>query len=242
MTKMCALVAAAGRGSRAGLPYPKTLFPIQGVPILVRIADLLAPYDVSPTVIASPEGVLPISECLTGSGISAHVVIQSEPRGMGDAVLCFEHSPAFDEADHILLIWGDVPFIQAQTIDAVVSAHFEHDNDFTFATRYVESAYTMVSRDALGQVTGVLETREMGMIEPQAGERDIGLFLFRKAPVWAALQADRADKWGATTGEHGFLYVIHVLASSGFRVEALTLATQLDLVSLNQVSDVAAYL
>ena len=38
MADIRALVAAAGRGTRAGLPYPKTLFPIQGKPILIRIA------------------------------------------------------------------------------------------------------------------------------------------------------------------------------------------------------------
>ena len=48
MAELSALVAAAGRGTRAGLPYPKTLFPVQGKPILVHIAELLAPYDAHP--------------------------------------------------------------------------------------------------------------------------------------------------------------------------------------------------
>ena len=34
----CALIAAAGRGTRAGLPYPKTLFEIQGKPQLMSPA------------------------------------------------------------------------------------------------------------------------------------------------------------------------------------------------------------
>jgi bifunctional UDP-N-acetylglucosamine pyrophosphorylase/glucosamine-1-phosphate N-acetyltransferase len=239
---ICALVAAAGRGSRSGLPYPKTLFPIQGKPILVRIAELLAPYDRQPTIIVSSDGKELITECLRSAGIYAHVVVQQEPRGMGDAVLQFERSPRFEAAEHVLLIWGDIPFIQPETLATLVDTHLKHDNDFTFATRNVDSAYTMVTRNAERQVTGVIETREHGVTQPQAGERDIGLFIFRKSLVLAALREAIEDKWGTSTGEHGFLYVIGHLVKRGLRAEALPIATELDLISLNSLRDVDAFL
>jgi bifunctional UDP-N-acetylglucosamine pyrophosphorylase/glucosamine-1-phosphate N-acetyltransferase len=242
MADIRALVAAAGRGTRAGLLYPKTLFPIQGKPILVRVAELLAPYDPHPTIIVSPDGQEPIRECLDAVGVAAHLVVQPEPRGMGDAVLRFEQSPAFANAEHVLLLWGDVPFIQPETVASVVDAHIQHNNDFTFATRLVDSAYTVVSRDGAGHVTGVVETREQGIAAPQAGERDIGLFIFRKAVVLDALREELSSKWGKSSGEHGFLYIIGHLAGQGLRVEALPVATELDLVSLNSLKDVAGFL
>lgn len=241
MAEIRALVAAAGRGARAGLPYPKTLFPIQGRPILLRIADLLAPYDAQPTVIVSPEGESPIRQCLEGAGVKANLVVQPEPRGMGDAVLRFEQSPAFSSADHVLLIWGDIPFIQPQTVAAIVSVHTQCSNDFTFATRVVDSAYTVVARDETGQVTGVIETREQGNTQPESGEREIGLFIFRKNMVLNALREELPGKWGKTTHEHGFLYVIAHLVARGLLVEALPVATELDLVSLNSIEDVSDY-
>jgi len=241
MNKICALVAAAGSGTRACLPYPKTLFQIQGKPILIRIAELLAPYDLNPTIIVSPNGQALIHECLNASGVVAHLVVQQEPRGMGDAVLRFDQSPAFANAEHVLLVWGDVPFIQPETLATVMKVHIKHDNDFTFATRQVDSAYTMVSRNTLGQVTGVVETREQGIFAPQAGERDIGLFVFRKAVVLDALREKLSNKWGKSTDEHGFLYVIGHLAARGLRVEALPVATELELVSLNSLKDVDDY-
>lgn len=242
MLEVRALVAAAGRGTRAGLPYPKTLFPIQGVPILVRIAQLLRPYDQSPTVIVSPEGKEVVARCLRDHAVTAELVIQSEPRGMGDAVLRFKDSPAFDTAKHVLLIWGDIPFVQPSTVEVLVTAHLQHQNDFTLATRTVEKAYTVVSRDQQGSVTGVCETREMGLSSPPGGERDIGLFIFRKQPVFDALQEDLPGKFGKATGEHGFLYVIEHLVRKGGRVEALPVASELDLVSLNSMTDIYEYL
>lgn len=242
MAEICALVAAAGRGTRAGLPYPKTLFPIQGTPILVRVAELLAPYDHHPTVIVSPNGLKPIQDCLDASGVAAHLIVQPEPRGMGAAVMRFDQSPAFANAEHVLLVWGDVPFIQPETIARLVDEHLGKGNDFTFVTRWVDSAYTIVSRDKAGQVTGVVETREQGIDKPQAGERDIGLFIFRKNLVLNALREELPDKWGRSTGEHGFLYVIGHLAARGFRVAALPIATKLDLISLNSLNDINDYI
>jgi bifunctional UDP-N-acetylglucosamine pyrophosphorylase/glucosamine-1-phosphate N-acetyltransferase len=161
---------------------------------------------------------------------------------MGDAVLCFAQSPAFGDAEHVLLIWGDVPFIQAETVARVVAAHKVDGNDFTFATRRVDSAYTVVLRDEAGQVTRVIETREEGIGRPQAGERDIGLFVFRKAVVQGMLSEELEGKWGKSTGEHGFLYVIGHLAARGYKVVALPVATEQDLVSLNSIKDLDEYL
>ena len=242
MADLCALIAAAGRGTRAGLPYPKTLFAIQGKPILVRIAELLVPYDSQPTVIVSPDGEAPIRQCFERYSMASHLVVQPEARGMGDAVLRLEQSPAFADSEHVLLIWGDVPFIQPETVAQVVETHRAQGNDFTFPTRMVDSAYTVVSRDAAGQVIRVIETREEGVGQPQAGERDIGLFVFRKTVVLDMLRRELAGKWGKSTGEHGFLYIIGHLAARGHKVVALPVATELDLVSLNSMKDLDAYL
>lgn len=242
MNKVKALVAAAGRGTRAGLPYPKTLFPIKGLPILVRIAQLLRPYDQNPTVIVSPDGKESIEHCIRDHYLNAQLVVQFEPLGMGDAVLRFKDSPDFEVAEHVLLIWGDIPFVQSSTLDTLVAAHLQHQNDFTFATRVVEDAYTVVSRDQHGAVLGVFETRELGVLSKSNAERDIGLFIFRKQLVFDVLQEDVPSKFGKTTGEHGFLYVVEHLVKKNYRVDALPVATELDLVSLNSLKDLHDYL
>jgi bifunctional UDP-N-acetylglucosamine pyrophosphorylase / glucosamine-1-phosphate N-acetyltransferase len=234
-------VAAAGRGSRSGLSYPKTLFPIQGKPILVRILELLTPYDDCPTVVVSPEGFKPVRETLFERGLSAHLVVQPKPCGMGDAALQHSRSPAFSDAEHVLLIWGDGPFIQPTTVAKLLAAHKAQNNDFTFATRYVEKAYTIVVRDDAGGVKRVLETREAGA-QPLPGERDVGLFVFRNAVVVDALREDLPGKHGALTGEHGFLYIIEILVSRGLRVAALPIASELDIVSFNRIDDIRAFL
>jgi len=237
MANFRVLIPAAGRGTRAGLPYPKTLYPVDGIPILHRLLSVLSIYDPIPTVIVSPQGESLIRDSLKQATFDAHLVIQPEPSGMGDAVLRFEHSPFANEAEHILLAWGDLAHLQAGTVSALVKSHIDGDNDFTFVTRLVERAYTQVQRNKAGQVLSVSETREQGVTDPQPGEREIGFFAFRKKSVFKMLRADVLGKFGSSTGEHGFLYVVEYLVRNGAKVEGLPIATELDLVSLNSISD-----
>ena len=241
MAKTCALIAAAGRGSRAGLPYPKTLFEVHGKPILIRVAEALLPHADSLVVIVSPEGAEPIRQALAEAAITAELVIQDEPRGMGHAVLASAAAAAVATAENLLLAWGDIPFFQPATVAAMVDAHCDLACDFTLASALTDSAYTIVSRDGQGTVTGVIETREAGL-EPTAGERDIGLFVFRREPTFDALRQDLPGKFGKGTGEHGFLYAIGHLAAAGYRVEAVPVATELDLVSLNRLGDLQGFI
>ncbi|MFT4911786.1 MAG: bifunctional UDP-N-acetylglucosamine pyrophosphorylase/glucosamine-1-phosphate N-acetyltransferase [Brevundimonas sp.] len=239
MSRCKALVVAAGAGTRAGLPYPKTLHPVQGRPILLRILDLLAPYDPEPTVVVSPSGRPLIEACLSGAGRRANLIEQDEPRGMGDAVLRFDTAPGASEVDRLILIWGDLPFIQPETLAATVLAA-EGGATLAFPTRCVDRAYTRVTRDPAGRVTDLVETREAGL-EPTVGERDIGVFVFDKAPVFDLLRQPLPDRLGGRGLEHGFLYVVRHLSAAGLPVEALPVATDLDLISLNQLSDLDGF-
>ena len=55
------------------------------------------------------------------------------------------------------------------------------------------------------------------------------------------LSEELPNKWGKSTDEHGFLYVIEHLVARGFCVEALPIALELEVVSLNSLKDVEAY-
>jgi bifunctional UDP-N-acetylglucosamine pyrophosphorylase / glucosamine-1-phosphate N-acetyltransferase len=241
MDKLKVLIAAAGRGSRAGLPYPKTLFQVRGKPILIHLMKLMLPYDNKPIIVVSPDGLRPIQECLSYYGFQAELLIQAEPKGMGDAILCFEESHNSANTKNILLVWGDIPFIQKNTVASLVKHYFDMKKGFAFVTKKVDLAYTLVGRNQNNKVLQVIESREEGL-SPQPGERDIGLFIFNKKVVFDLLKKDLIGKYGKKTREHGFLYVIKYVAMQDCNVDALPIATSLDLISLNSLEDLSGYL
>ena len=62
--KIGVLIAAAGKGTRAKLSYPKTLYKINGKEILLSILEITNEYDQKPTIIVSPKGEIDINNFL----------------------------------------------------------------------------------------------------------------------------------------------------------------------------------
>ncbi len=230
------LIAAAGKGSRANLPYPKTLYKINGKEILARILDNLEELDKEPTIIASPKGERFIKNFLLESDRNANIIIQENPNGMGDAVLNFEKSSFAESSKNILLIWGDIPFIRKSTVNKLIKSHFKNNNTFTFITSDTDKAYTRVKRNERGEVIDIIETREED-IPIKSGERDIGLFIFKKDKVFDLLKLDLSKKYSLKSKEHGFLYIVKNLVKNGLRVEGIKIANKKELISLNSLSD-----
>lgn len=241
-TNIQAIIAAAGQGTRSGLPYPKTLFQIDRKPIIISICELLSKYDKSPSIIIAPKWEQKIEETLLKYQVNGELIHQVQPLGMGDAVLCYEKSSFYNEAKHIILIWGDVPFIKSSTLEKMVEFHISNKNTFTFPTRDSNDAYTIVSRDENGKVMGVIETRELDIKAPQNGERDIGLFIFQKEPIFTTLKKELPNRFGKLTNEHGFLYILEYLHKENLKIEALKIASEKETVSFNSIKDITSYL
>ena len=230
------LIAAAGKGSRANLPYPKTLYKVDGEEILLRILNTTKNLDQNATIIVSPQGELDIRNFLINSSKKAEIIIQEEARGMGDAFLKFEKSSYFSISENILLIWGDIPYIKSKTISKMIDCHIKSNNILTFVTADSDKAYTRVIRDEHNKVIDLIETREENLLV-EKGERDIGLFIFKKNEIFNLLKQDLPKKHSLKTKEHGFLYLINHCFKRGLKVEALKIADQKELISLNRISD-----
>src|SRR6266849_1702827 len=88
---VCAVVPAAGRGSRLGGSTPKILAPLgnNATVLSVLCRKLLAVAD-HINLIVSPDGSGPIGAAVEREGLRDHITlsVQPHPVGMGDAIFC----------------------------------------------------------------------------------------------------------------------------------------------------------
>lgn len=242
MLKFIPLIAAAGLGSRSGLDYPKALFEINGIPILVQILEKFKTISAKSIIVINQNYQDQFSEALLRFNYhyprDFEFVYQNEPKGMGDAVLQVSQCSDALNAENLLLQWGDIPFIRITTIKKMLEHHFLSKSEFTLVTADSDLCYTKVIRNKLSQqVLSVEETRETGS-SPSSGERDIGLFIFNRKIVLDLLSQDLENKFGLKTGEHSFLYVIKHLASLGHKTVAINIANEKEVISLNSLEDI----
>lgn len=242
--KITLVIAAAGKGSRSGLNYPKCLFKIKGQSILLRILKATEFLPRRPVIIASPTGAEAINDELKANKIlEAKIILQKEANGMGDAIMQLSKIK-HDLQDSILLVWGDLPFISSSTIKSLIQNFFDTKSDFSLVTSTSSDPYTMVIRNIKGEIEEIIESRELASndILKRSSERDIGIFLFRRDLILSLLEKDLENKYGSISGEHGFLYLIKHLSLKGYRINSIDTKLDIETVSFNSKHDLKGFL
>ncbi len=111
MSNTTAIILAAGKGSRMGSKKPKTLHQIGGKTMLDHVV-LAAKHCCQEIIVVYGYGGDQVQEALAGSG--CFFTEQKQLRGTGDAVRL---AMPMVSSENVLILYGDVPLITAQTLD-----------------------------------------------------------------------------------------------------------------------------
>jgi bifunctional UDP-N-acetylglucosamine pyrophosphorylase/glucosamine-1-phosphate N-acetyltransferase len=241
---VCAVIAAAGRGSRLGGGVPKILLPLAPeVTVWDALAARLAPAVARIHVVLSPEGRDLFGPHASGPHRAEITLgVQDPPRGMGDAV--FGARAAWEAFDALLVVWGDQAGLSAATVRRTIAAHAEVAGPrITLPLVSMEDPYVdYVFEPATGALTRILQRRE-GDHMGARGEADVGVFCLSTAGLAAAWDDyARAAEMGAATGEINFLpFLAHLSSARGFRVIRVSVADPVEARGINTPEDLAFF-
>ena len=158
------IVLAAGEGKRMKSMLPKVLLPLAGRPMLAHVletARALRPEGLH--VVYGHRGEQVRTAFARDTDI--HWVHQSEQRGTGHAVRLALHD--IPDPARILVLYGDVPLLRAETLTELVRTHAELA--ILAAELDDPSGYGRVLRDGLGRVRAIVEEKDAD--EAQRGVR-----------------------------------------------------------------------
>lgn len=170
-------------------------------------------------------------------------VMQEAQLGTGHAVLQAESHMDLKEDEHVLVLAGDVPLIQANTLNQLVDTHIKDEAFATVLTADIPDAgtYGRILRDSGGDVVGIREAKDCTPEEKRITEFNTGIYLFRSQALFSALKGVNTEN---SQGEYYLTDVIEGLQKQGRRISALCIAdvneiqginTRMDLAKVNQV-------
>jgi bifunctional UDP-N-acetylglucosamine pyrophosphorylase/glucosamine-1-phosphate N-acetyltransferase len=231
---ICAVIPAAGRGTRLGGDGPKILTPLTQADTAWSILHgRLAPLVDHVHLVLSPEGAAAFPAL--PANVSAS--IQPAPTGMGDAI--FRGFDAWSRFDAILVVWGDQVFVSADTLSRSLAALTPGRNVVLPVTRMALPYVEYVFSDET--LTKVLQTREGDMTKP-GGFSDVGTFLLNTNGLKSAWDAYLATTpHGHATGEINFLPFLPFLAARGWKVSPLEVANATEARGINSPDDLAFF-
>jgi bifunctional UDP-N-acetylglucosamine pyrophosphorylase/glucosamine-1-phosphate N-acetyltransferase/UDP-N-acetylglucosamine pyrophosphorylase len=237
MTKPCAIVLAAGKGTRMKSDLPKVLVPVCGRPMVEFVLDMLEACRVGRGLaVVGYRSDLVRQTLANRTGLT--FVEQTEQLGTGHAVMvCREQLAGFDGP--VLIVTGDSPLVRPQTINALLAEFEKTKPACLMGTAYKDDPKGLgrIVRDAERRFTGIVEERDATEAQRKITEVNMSCYVFNCADLlWALdrLKADNAQKEYYLTDCPG------LLLRAGKRVEALPLLTPVETLSINTSEELAA--
>lgn len=244
---LCAVVLAAGEGTRMRSGRPKPLHRLAGRPMLNHVLDSLTAVDVRWVVlVVGHEAERVVKEINEASPprLPLHYVEQPVANGTGDAVsmalssLPEELSDEAEEADMIILP-GDIPLIEPSTVSALVSHHRQTGAAATLLTVDLAdpTGYGRVVRDRHGNVHRIVEQPDATEEERAITEVNTSVYCFRTGLLGPSL---RRITDANVQGEYYLTDVVEVLSEAGHHVETMLAPNAAPAVGVNDRVQLAA--
>lgn len=204
------VILAAGQGTRMKSSRPKVLHPIAGQPMVQYAIDAARSIGSARPIVVVGHAADQVKQAI---GADVEFALQSPQRGTGHAVLC-----ARDQIDPagelVLVLYGDTPFITADTLRRLIAAHTQAGAAVSLITfRPADPAlYGRIVRDDQGRIVDIVEYKEATPEQRAIREVNSGIFCYQTR--WLLSHLDQLQPRSG----HGELYLtdlVSIAASEG---------------------------
>lgn len=219
--ELCAIVPAAGLGTRMRSARAKVLHELAGEPLIARPLHALAALGPSliVVVVGHQAGEVEAAARRTCAEGRLAFASQERQRGTADAVRAglARLAPGFH--GDVLIAYGDMPALRSATLRKFLAAHRRLKAPLAFISARLDDPadYGRVVRGADGRVTAVVEARDAGPAERAIDEINTGVYLADADFLRSAIGEVRPDN---AQGEYYLTDLIAIGRARGLPVEA----------------------
>jgi bifunctional UDP-N-acetylglucosamine pyrophosphorylase/glucosamine-1-phosphate N-acetyltransferase len=240
MSKIHAVVLAAGQGTRMKSKLYKVLHPVCGKPMVQHVVDTLASVQVEDIVVVVGYGADAVRATL---GERVTYAFQAEQLGTAHAVQ--QAAPFLKEKQGTtFILCGDTPLLSAQTLTSLLHYHEQQQAAATVLTAVFSdpTGYGRIVRDDAGEVLRIVEHKDATPEERAIREVNTGIYCFDNQKLLQALKQVKNDN---AQGEYYVTDCIGILREAGEKVVAFEAADPDETMGVNdrvQLSKAEAYM
>ena len=171
-----AVILAGGQGKRMRAPIPKPMFCVLGEPMLEWVIKACEEAELSRICVVTGYEAQVITDYLGGR---CETAFQPERLGTGDAVRRAIPFLQKNLDGNTLVLCGDAPFIDSQTIEESLACHMAEQNAVTVITASVEQpcGYGRILRTNKG-ISGIVEEKDATDEQRKITEINSGCYWF----------------------------------------------------------------
>ncbi len=217
---LAVIVLAAGEGTRMRSSRPKVLHPIAGLSMLGHVLATARSLDPSVVLTVVRHARDAVAEEISRLLPETVVVDQDEIPGTGRAVEVAIAALPKDYSGDVIVISGDVPMLDAETLAELLRSHRERGSAATVLSAVIGDAngYGRIVRASDGSFDRIVEQKDAAGAELEITEINSGSYVFRVSALRAELQKIGTKN---AQGEKYLTDVIGLLKGDNEPVEAI---------------------
>ena len=232
------VILAAGQGKRMNSALPKVLQPLAGRPLLGHVLDAARALDPAAVHVVYGHGGEQVRAALDGAlkAAAPHSswVLQAEQKGTGHAVQ--QALPALRDDETALILYGDVPLVQPETLRALVALAGPKSLGLLTVELDDPTGYGRIVRDARGKVLRIVEQKDANARERRIREGNTGIM---------AVPVKRLRGWlgrlrnANAQGEYYLTDIIAMAVKDKVKVSPLAAPTVPEVLGINDKAQLA---
>ncbi len=233
--KFCALILAAGKGTRMKSDLAKVLHVLNGRPLLYYSLDAAKKAGAEKIVAVIGHQADKVREEFAGSGC---IFVEQNPQlGTGHAVL--QAKDVLSDYDGLtVILCGDVPLLKAATISSLLNNHIAEKAMLSVLTTIPPPphAYGRIVKDEKGNVLKIVEHKDATEEEKKIGEINTGIYCVDIKFLFHAL--------GKVTNnnqqrEYYLTDIVEIAVREGQKVKSFIASDYVEVMGINTLDELA---
>lgn len=211
MSKNCAVILAAGEGKRMKANKPKPMMEVLDRPMIDWVLDATEVSGVNDTIlVVGAYGEQLVDHC----GDRSAICWQKERLGTGHAVMMALDYLNASDAENVLILNGDAPFMDAATIAESLALHEANGNAVTVISARLDDpfGYGRIIQGADGSFERIVEQKDATEEEKAIRNVNSGAYWFRREDLIASLGKLTTDN---AAHEYYLTDTIYILKQEG---------------------------
>jgi bifunctional UDP-N-acetylglucosamine pyrophosphorylase/glucosamine-1-phosphate N-acetyltransferase len=229
----CAIILAAGKGTRMKSRLPKVLHKLGGKYMIEYVINGVRELGVEKLIAVIGHEAEMVRQAL---GEDVLYAVQKEQLGTGHAVLtAMPHIR--EEEGQVLVVCGDTPLIKPETFKKLWDFHRENKAACTVLSAFLPdpAGYGRIVREE-GRVVKIVEQKDASPEELSIHEINTGTYCFDLKSLRKALTLLTPNN---AQGEYYLTDVLSILVSQGLKVKAVTAEDYQETMGINSRSQLA---
>ncbi|MBO4897506.1 MAG: bifunctional UDP-N-acetylglucosamine diphosphorylase/glucosamine-1-phosphate N-acetyltransferase GlmU [Clostridia bacterium] len=227
MSKVTAVIMAAGKGTRMKSSHSKPFFKVAGVPMIKQVCNTARAAGADNIVVIVGHKKEEIIEIM---GDTVSFAEQTRMLGTGDAVMSAEK--LIPDSGEVVILSGDAPLIREESVREALKAHQDGANSATVFTAVLPDGgrYGRILRDENGGVLGIVEFKDADEKQREIREINGGMYVFNAKDLKESLSKINNNN---AQGEYYLTDTLGILNSEGKKIGAYVLKDADEILGVN---------